>query len=232
MSMLMISRGILALVLFSASLLRAEPQRSPHILLQRALYLADLYNWVDAAPDFMAAERGFLNAGDKRNALYAKLGAIRATIERRNLPLTSAELETALETDSLLKRDKPLRLFCLVIKGDIDRELDQRAARKDWQQVQTVAAELGEAHWQNRALAEIGISAFYDRDLQTASNNVATAVAVAAKIHDFAAQSRFTTAMGIGFLEAQMYERALPYFDNALQIAKSVRYQSGRPFCL
>jgi CHAT domain-containing protein/tetratricopeptide (TPR) repeat protein len=197
-------------------------------LLQRGQHLAELYNWADAATAFENAEKEFNALRDKRNALYAHLGAIRATSEQRNLPQTSAWLATELNSNPLLKTDKKLRLFCLIVKGDIDQEIDTRAARLDWEQVKTFAAELGNERWQNRALAQIGISAFYDRDLETARKNVATAVETAAKIHDVGAQIRFTTVLGMAFLEAKMYERALPYFDNALELAKQAP-DSGFP---
>jgi CHAT domain-containing protein len=75
----------------------------------------------------------------------------------------------------------------------------------------------------------IGIAAFYDRDLETARKNIATAAAVATKIHDIGAQIRFTTVLGLGLVEAKMYDRALPYFDNALAIAKKTP-DAGYPF--
>ena len=197
--------------------------------LQHALYLAELYKWTDAGPDFRAAETQFSKAGDRRNALYAHLGLLRATIEQRNLPRTSAELATKLDTDALLRSDKQLRMFCFIVKGDIDQEIDSREARRDWEQVKTLAGDIGNERWQNRALAQIGIEAFYDRDLETASKNVATAVAVATKIHDVGAQIRYTTVLGKGLIEAKMYEQAMPYFANALALAKETP-DIGYPF--
>ena len=47
-------------------------------LLQRALHLADLYNWQASRPYFSRAQQLFEATGDKRNTLYAHLGAIRA----------------------------------------------------------------------------------------------------------------------------------------------------------
>src|SRR5260370_12961517 len=63
-------------------------------LLARALHLADLYNWADAAPAFTEAEKLFAAAGDQRNALYARLGRIRSNVEREQqaLPMVSAQL--------------------------------------------------------------------------------------------------------------------------------------------
>src|SRR5690242_13959546 len=80
-------RSLRALLL-SLSLLtfpsRALPQDSlsGQDALARALALADLYNWADAAPLFQQAKFSFEQAGDQRNALYARLGLLRANIER------------------------------------------------------------------------------------------------------------------------------------------------------
>ncbi len=61
-------------------------------------------------------------AGDQRNALYAKLGRIRSNIDgdQQTLPAVAAQLAEALEDDPLLQNDKELRMFCLIVKGDID----------------------------------------------------------------------------------------------------------------
>jgi CHAT domain-containing protein len=224
----MLFRAVAVFFAFSAFLLRPDQPPSPKALLQHALHLADLYNWADAAADFKAAEKGFSAASDKRDAFYAHLGVIRATIERYNLPHTSAELSTELEGNPVLSSDKHLRMFCLIVKGDIDQEIDTRAARVDWEQVKVLAQTLGDEHWQNRALAQIGITAFFDRDLETASKNIATAAAVATRIHDIGGQIRFTTVLGMGLVQAKMYDRALPYFNNALEIAKKTP-DSGYP---
>jgi CHAT domain-containing protein len=204
------------------ALLAVPRSPSPQKLLNHALYLSELYNWPDAAPEFEQAEKLFNAAGDKRNALYARLGKIRGTIERYNLPLTSAQLGADLQNNPILKNDKQLQLFCILIKGDIDQEIDSRTARQDWEQVRSLAEELGDKRWQNRALAQIGISAFYDRDLETAAKDVGTAVAVAHKTGDIAAEVRYTTALGIAYLQGKMYAESLPYFDQALEISKSI----------
>jgi hypothetical protein len=86
-------------------------QRSASELLQHALYLADLFNWADAGPEFSQAEKAFVAAGDQRNALYAKLGRIRSTVEQGRLPVVSAQLDEELRTNPLFVNDKQLRMF-------------------------------------------------------------------------------------------------------------------------
>jgi tetratricopeptide (TPR) repeat protein len=193
-------------------------------LLGRALHLADLYNWADAAPAFTQAEELFAAAGDRRNALYAKLGRIRSNIERdqRTLPMASTQLAEDLDNDPILERDKQLRMFCLVVKGDIDTEFDTGAMRQDWAQVQALAQELGDIKWQYRALAQLGIAAFYDADLETSRKDVGTAIAAATKAGDVGTQIRFLTILSNGLLQAKMFDQALAYSENALKIATSI----------
>lgn len=210
--------------------LRAQQkQQTASDMLHHALYLADLYNWTDAAPEFMQAERMFLAAGDERNALYAKLGRIRSTIEQRRLPVISAQLAGELETNPLLQTDKHLRMFCLIVKGDVNGEINSAAMRRDWEQIQALAREFGDTKWQYRALAQLGLAAFYDGDLATARKNVGIALAAATKAGDAGAQVRYLTALGIGLIQSKMFEQAIPYFDNALKIASTIP-DAGYPF--
>lgn len=227
------SSSTLALLLISVSPMRsltAQPaQETAAEKLKHALRLADLYNWVDAGPDFAAAEKMYLAAGDQRNALYARLGVIRSLSEQRPLPETSAELAKYLESNPILQTDKELRMFCLIVKGDFDGEFDSRAMREDWQQVATLARDLGDTKWQYRSLAQLGIAAFYDGDLETARKNVGGALAEATKNGDAGAQIRYMTALGSGLLESKLYEQALPYFDSASRIA-AITPDAGFPF--
>src|SRR5580658_8721584 len=205
--------------LIVCSLLANAQQPQAKELLARALHLADLYNWVEAAPDFEQAEHLFADAGDQRNALYAKLGLIRSNIDRepQTLPAVAAQLADELEGDPMLKNDKDLRLFCLIVKGDIDT--DTGAMKQDWEQVQSLASELGNTKWQYRALAQLGIAAFYDADLETARKDVGAALAAATKAGDAGAQIRMLTILGNGLLASKMYEQALAYFENAIKLA-------------
>src|SRR5215469_9015191 len=87
----------MALLIVLSSCLDAQQFQAKE-LLARALHLADLYNWADAAPAFTEAEQLFVAAGDQRNALYARLGRIRSNIERdqQTIPNVSAQLAEAL----------------------------------------------------------------------------------------------------------------------------------------
>ena len=211
-----------ALLIVSCSFVDAQQPQAKE-LLARALHLADLYNWADAAPAFTEAEQLFLAAGDQRNALYSKLGRIRSNIERdqQTLPMVSAQLAESLEDDPLLQHDKELRMFCLIVKGDIDTETNTGAMRQDWEQVQTLAHDLGELKWQYRALAQLSMAAFYDADLETARTNVGTALSAATKYGDVGGQIRSLTIIAGGLLHTNMYEQSLAYVESVNRIAAS-----------
>src|SRR5215469_3154298 len=131
-------------------------------LLKQALRYGDLYNWSDAAPLFAKAEQIYAQRGDSRNALYSRLGRIRSTMEQLSLPEISEQLGDELDRNPLLRRDKELRLFSLIVRGDIDAELDAAPMRRDWEAALKIAQELGDKKWQNRASGEIGFSMFLE----------------------------------------------------------------------
>jgi CHAT domain-containing protein len=202
-----------------SSLEAQQPQAKD--LLAHALRLADLYNWEDAGPEFSEAEHLFVDAGDQRNALYAKLGRIRSHIDRdqQTLPAVAAELAEALEDDPLLQNDKELRMFCLIVKGDIDAEINTGSMKRDWMQVQTLAQDLGNTKWPHRALAQLGIAAFYDGDLQTARKDVGVALAAATKAGDIGGQMRILMIAATGLNESKAYDQALVFVDKSIKLA-------------
>ena len=210
----------MALMIVGSSFLHAQ-QPQPKELLARALHLADLYNWSDAGPLFVEAERLFVDAGNQRDARYAKLGRIRSNLDRdqQTLPVVVAQLAEALEDDPLLQNDKELRMFCFIVKGDIDTETNTGAMKQDWTQVQTLARELGNTKWQYRALAQLAIAAFYDGDLESARADAGSALAAATKAGDIGAQVRILTILASGLFESKLYEQALALVENAINIA-------------
>ena len=189
-------------------------------LLTHALVLADLNNWAEAESEFRKAEMVFQHNGDQRNLAYAKLGLIRATIQQRNLPLTSAELARYLQTDPLFQSDLHLRLFCWAIKADVDSEMQSSVMKRDWAEVDKLARQVGDKKWQYRALAGFGLAAFYGGDLETARKNVTTALLAATEIHDVGSQVKCLYAIGLGLSSAQMYTEALEYFDKAILLSQ------------
>jgi CHAT domain-containing protein len=178
-----------------------------------------LYNWSDAAPLFSRAEQLYTARGDTRNALYAKLGGIRSTMEQVSLPEASEELGEELDRNPVLQTDNNLRLFCLVVRGDIDGELDAAPMRRDWEAALEIAQRLGDKKWQNRATGEIGFSLFLEGDMAAARQRVGSALMGAMLLQDTGAQIRYLAAIGEGLALLGSYDEALGYLDKALLVA-------------
>ena len=208
---------VIALV---ASLARAATSDA-QTALERGRQLGDLYNWADAAPYFVTAERLFNERGDARNALYAKLGRIRSTMEQVSLPQMSAWLAAELENDPLLKADDELRLFALIVKGDIDGELNAGPMRLDWEAVRDLARKLRNERWVNRAGGEIGFSYYLEGDLTSARQMVGAALLTATMTGDVGGQIRYLAAIGTALVLADNARDALSYFDKALKAANA-----------
>jgi CHAT domain-containing protein len=191
----------------------------PDVLLKKALHLGDLYNWADAAPLFTEAEQLYATRGDKRNALYAHVGRIRSTMEQLSLPEISEELGAELDRNPLLLSDKELRLFCLMVLGDIDGEIDAAPMRRDWEAALELAQELGDKKLENRSSGEIGFALFLEGDMASARQKVASALMGAMMFGDTGAQIRYLAAVGHVYVQLGSYDDALGYFDRALKIA-------------
>src|SRR5712692_7263979 len=188
-------------------------------LLQRALYFSDLYNCHAARPYFTKSQQMFEAAGDKRNALYARLGAIRAGADPAPIPKLSFMLDQELTTNPLLQSDKELRMFCLIVKGDFDGESDTPAMRRDWTEVASLAQALGNTKWQYRAQGQLGFADFYDGDLPGAQRNVAQALIGATKTGDIGGQIFYLSTTASGLVLQGMNDQANQYASRAIAIA-------------
>src|SRR6266487_6228624 len=132
----------------------------PDVLLKQALRYGDLYNWADAASLFTQAEQLYSARGDSRNALYAHLGRLRSTMEQLSLQEVSEELGTELDKNPLLQSDNELRLFCLMVRGDIDGEIDAVPMRRYWEASLKIAPSLADKYCGNRSSGELGFARF------------------------------------------------------------------------
>ncbi len=189
--------------------------------LQRALYFADLYNWHASRPYFTKAQQLFEAAGDQRNALYAHFGAIRAAVDPAPINELSYTLAQELGTNPILQSDKELRMFCLIVKGDFDGEIDVPAMRRDWTEVAALARELGNAKWQYRAQGQLGFADFHEGDLASAQRNVGAALIAATNAADVGAQIFYLSATANGLLSQQMNDQASIYAERAITIAEA-----------
>jgi CHAT domain-containing protein len=219
-----IRRAAVGLLLCGAVCIFAYAQATadnPDVLLKQALRYGDLYNWADAASLFTQAEQLYSARGDSRNALYAHLGRLRSTMERLSLPEISEELGAELDKNPLLQSDNELRLFCLMVRGDIDGEIDAVPMRRDWEAALKVAQALGDKKWENRSSGELGFALFLEGDLAAARQKVAGALIGAMMLQDTGAQIRYLAAIGHAFVQLGSYDDALGYFEKALKIAAS-----------
>lgn len=205
---------------------RTKPQGEPRAeqnkaekLLQHGLYLSDLYNWAAARPYLAEAKQLLQASTGKRNALYAELAVIRAGGERAPLPELSYRLAQQLATNPILQSDKELRMFCFVVKGELDGEIDSATMRRDWNEVSTLAQQTGNAKWQYRAQGQLGFADFYDGDLPGAQKNVAEALIGATTINDVGGQIFYLSATAEGLVGQGMNEQALQYATRAIALA-------------
>lgn len=226
-------RRILRILLFLGLLVAASSSAvaaddTADTLLQRGLYFSDLYNWRAALPYFTKSRQMFEASGDKRNALYARLGAIRAGAEPAPLPKLSYMLDQELAANPLLQSDKELRMFCLIVKGDFDGESDTAAMRRDWTEVASLAQALGNTKWQYRAQGQLGFADFYEGDLPGTQRNVAQALIGATKTGDIGGQIFYLSTTASGLVLQGMNDRANQYASRAIAIADA-NPDSGYP---
>lgn len=139
------------------------------------------------------------------------------------------EIEEELATNTLLQSRPDLRMFAWIVKGDIDSETFTASMREDWEHVRQLAQQLGDAKWENRADAQLGLAAFYDGDTEAAALKVATAVQTARQLGDIGAQIRYLSAMGLGMTGSRMFEQAQSFFESALNLARATP-ESGYPY--
>jgi CHAT domain-containing protein/tetratricopeptide (TPR) repeat protein len=198
------------------------PAADPRQLLLQAEQLGDSYNWYDAQPLYAEAEKAFELAGDERNTLFARVSRLRGEMQVRALPELVAAIDSILGS-TLARTDKVLQLRCLVVRGDVDLEIDAPAAKDDWTAALALATELGDRKWQNRAQGELGMIAFILGDTGTALSQVTQALIAAKTAGDIGAEIRYYAAIATGLEFSAEYEQAIRYFDLALNLASKYR---------
>ena len=133
---------------------------------------------------------------------------------------TSELLANELE-DPLVQSDARLRLRCLVVKGDVDLDMDTGLAKRDWTEARSLAENLGEAGWVNRAQGELAIVSFLSGNHEAAALSILAAIVKVRQIRQSSAVVRYESLVGDGLVQWKQYDKALKYFDGALDIAKS-----------
>lgn len=189
-------------------------------MLTEADRLAWLKNWTRAEPLFSKAEEMFSAAGDQRNALYARISAIRGRLPQLSLIEVSQTLSDYLD-NPIVQNDPKLKLRCLVVKGDVDMDFDDGLALGDWTEALALAKSLKDPDWEARATGELGIITFLQGDHAGAVMSVGNALSHAIKSGDIGGQIRYLTLIGGGLTEFGRPEQALGYLDRALQVVAS-----------
>jgi CHAT domain-containing protein len=220
----MLSRGPLTTIILSFVALAScrSTKESAYDLLKKADHYADLYNWRAASPIYKRAEPLLKANGDRRNGIYAHIGALRVAstvpfIERLQ------ELGGSLKTDPVFLQDKELRLFALAVKGDLDGEMGQSAAaRQDWIEVKNLAADLGNTKWIYRAEGQLGFADYYDGDLVLSQRRVTSALIAATKASDVGAEIFFLSTIANGYeMQRLLLPLAIDYAKKAIALARA-----------
>jgi CHAT domain-containing protein len=201
---------------------------NPQQMLAAANRLSWLLNWPKAGPLYQRAQILFSKEGDARDALYAQVGYIRSQAETMPFVDISNFLAAQLQTP-LVRQHPRLRLWCLISKGNTDIEIDIAAAQQDWEDARTLARQLHENGWANRATGELGLLAFLEGNPKRASDLVAKAFFTARATGDVGGEIRYLELLGDGFKELNRQEEALFFFNHAIDLARSTP-DVGFPF--
>jgi CHAT domain-containing protein len=189
-------------------------------LLAEADRLAWLNNWDKADPLYRRAELLFRQSGDNHHLLQAKIGHIQATMQTRFLPDLSRELAEELK-NATIQNDPALRLRWLVAKAEVDIEIDPAAAQRGWEEIQALAAQVGDKAWKARAQGKLGYIAFFQGDIYQTQELMREALYTAQSLGDVGAQIWYATTIGNGLGELGLHDQALKFLDEAFKIAEA-----------
>jgi len=196
-------------------------------LLAKANYFYWLHNLPKAKPLYERAEELAMQSHDARDALYAKIGLIRSA-DAMSFPALSSFLQVQLGTP-LVQNDAELRLWCLGVKGDADDEVNASAAKQDWEQALSLAKQLGQKEWANRASGELGLVAFLQGDVSQAGRLIGHAIVTAMAEGDSGTEVRYLEIVGNGFNALNRPSEAMFLFNKAIGIANH-DHDIGTPF--
>ena len=197
------------------------PGRPASEYLAEADRLGGLRAWARAERFFAQAERASEEAGDSRNALYAKLGRIRGELPRRSVADVSHQLAEILELP-LATTDDRIRLRCLIIKGEVDEDYDADLAEQDWREALTIAKRLNDPLWVNRANAELGITIALQGRTSDGLFMIASALKKAEDTKDLSSVVRWSSVIGKGLFQFGRPEEALKFFERAIAAGSDV----------
>ena len=210
----------MAVALLYAPLQARAGEPNPKRLIEKADRLAWLYNWYLAGPIYAEAEKLFEQAGDPRNALYAKIGRLRSEWESMSFPEVSEYLAAELDSP-LVQNDPQLRLWILDAKGAVDLEVNIGSARQMYEEARELARKLGDKGREARAAGELGLIAFLEGGTGDSMQLLGHALRTSIELKDVGAHIRYLNLMGNGLTLFGRPEDAIRYFDRALQLVRS-----------
>jgi CHAT domain-containing protein len=196
-------------------------------LIAKANYFYWLHNLPKSTPLYERAEELATQSHDDRDALYAKIGAIRSAAAMP-FPQLSAFIAAQLNTP-LVQHDPELRLWCLGVKGDADDEVNVAAAQQDWEQARTLAEQLGEKEWANRATGELGLINFLQGNMKRAAHMVGGALLTAMAESDTGTEVRYLEIIGNGWNALNRPAEAMVFFNHCIAISDG-DHDVGTPF--
>jgi len=187
-----------------------------------------LYNWSKAAPLYTQAELLFDEAGDKKNALHARLGHLWATANAGITPEIVQEVSGYLQ-NPLVTTDLSLMLRALVAKAALDSNSNEIAAGPTWERILNLARTVRNKDWEARAMAEVGQIRYMDGDVKAATDMFRQATISQYLRFDFGAAFHYTAMVGNGLVEAGRPETGLQYCNTILRLTSLVK-DLGFPF--
>ena len=193
----------------------SRPPQSQRFL-SDADHFAMLYNWPEAASRYAQAESIFMQEGDTRNALLARLGYFWTMADAGVSPSVVEEVGRHLE-DPVVRSDPQLLLRALVTKAVLDRNSNELTSRGLWEQILELANRTDQP-WEARAKAEIGQILYLDGDIKTAAEMLRDAIVTQYFWGDFGAALHYTAMVGNGFVEAGQPEAGLQYSNTAIRL--------------
>jgi CHAT domain-containing protein len=210
---------IISLINISTFGLRFDCQtQNPKRLLEEADRLAWLNNWIQAGPLYERAEILFSQDADTKNALYARIGSIQASFQSRSLPDLSRDLAAQMQ-NPIIQNDAHLKLRWLVAKAEVDIEIDPPAAQRAWEEIRSLAGQLGDKAWEARAQGKLGYIAFFQGDIYRTQELMREAFYSAESLGDVGAQIWYATTIGNGLGELGLHDQAIKFLDEALRLA-------------
>jgi tetratricopeptide (TPR) repeat protein len=193
----------------------------PNVVVRQADSLAWVKAWGKAEPLYAAAARAYDARGDRRNALYAEVSALRGQSQRMAASEASERVAAYLN-NPIVRADDHLRFRCLIIKSEIDTNLDPVLAEHSLREALALATTLNEPLWVNRVQGELAIVAFLRGDVGSSIVALGTALKATETNGDIPAQIRFLTLFGHGYSQIGRSQEALSFYDRALIAATKV----------